>query len=143
MPLDKTIRKVLVIGFGKKEEFSPNKLREAVAKAIKKCMQMEAKKVAFSLDGIDFDYSEQFTMGAFIADYKFDKYKSEKKDKHIDEVYVQANEQIVKKAEKIAAAMAFARNLANEPAQYATPSELARIANTLLGLDVKIYNREE
>ena len=74
-------RKVLVLGLGKKEEFCPNKLREAVAKAIKKCMQMEAKKVSFSLTGIDFDYSEQFTMGAYIADYKFDKYKSEKKDK--------------------------------------------------------------
>ena len=71
-------RKVLVLGLGKKEEFCPNKLREAVAKSVKKCMQMEAKRVAFSLDGIDFDYSEQFAMGAFIADYRFDKYKSEK-----------------------------------------------------------------
>ena len=92
-------RKVLVLGLGKKEEFCPNKLREAIAKAIKKCSQMEAKKVAIALDGIDFDYSEQLTMGAFIADYKFDKYKSEKKDKHIKEVYVQANENGVKKAE--------------------------------------------
>ena len=45
-------RKVLVLGLGKKEEFCPNKLREAVAKAIKKSMQMEAKKVAFALDDI-------------------------------------------------------------------------------------------
>ena len=29
-------RKVLVIGFGKKEEFNSNKLREAIAKSIKK-----------------------------------------------------------------------------------------------------------
>ena len=41
-------RKVLVIGFGKKEDFCPDKLREAVAKSIKKCSQMEAKKVAFA-----------------------------------------------------------------------------------------------
>ena len=135
-------RKVLVIGFGKKEEFCSNKLREATAKAIKKCSQMEAKKVAFALDGVDFDYSEQLTMGAFIADYKFDKYKSEKKDKHIQEVYVQADESKVKKAEKIAAAMAFARNLANEPAQFATPAELANIAQDF-GLETKIYNKEE
>ena len=135
-------RKVLVLGLGKKAEFNPNKMREAIYKAIKKCMQMEAKKVSFSLDGIEFDYSEQFTMGAFIADYAFDKYKSEKKDNKIKEVYVQANEGIVRKAEKIAAAMAFARNLANEPAQLATPSELANIACDF-GLDTKIYNKEE
>ncbi len=135
-------RKVLVLGLGKKSEFCPNKMREAVAKAIKKAMQMEAKIVAFSLDGIEFDYSEQFAMGALIADYSFDKYKSEKKDNKVKEVYVQANADNVKKAEKIASAMAFARNLANEPAQFATPSELANIACDL-GLETKIYDREE
>jgi len=135
-------RKILIIGFGKKEEFCPNKLREAIAKAIKKCAQMEAKKVAFALDGIDFDYSEQFTMGVYIADYKFDKYKSEKKDKHIKEVFIKASEEVVRKAEKIAAAMNFTRNLANEPAQFATPTELANIAQDF-GLETKIYDREE
>ncbi len=135
-------RKVLVLGLGKKSEFTPDKMREAAAKAIKKAMQIEAKTVAFSLDGIEFDYSEQFTMGALIADYSFDKYKSEKKDKKVKEVYVQANETMVRKAEKIAAAMSFARNLANEPAQYATPTELAAIACDL-GLETKIYDREE
>ena len=135
-------RKVLVLGLGKKAELNPNKLREAVAKAIKKAMQMEAKTVAFSLDGIEFDYSEQFAMGAFIADYTFDKYKSEKKDNKVKEVYVQANQDLVNKAEKMASAMAFTRNLANEPAQYATPSELAAIACDL-GLDTKIYDKEE
>ena len=51
-------RKVLVLGLGKKEDFTPNKMREAIYKAVKKCMQMEAKKVSFSLEGIEFDYSE-------------------------------------------------------------------------------------
>ena len=135
-------RKILILGLGKKEEFNPNKLREAVAKAIKKSMQMFAKKVSFYFEEIDFDYSEQFAMGALIADYSFDKYKSEKKDNKINEVFVQANTDEIKKAEKIAAAMAFARNLANEPAEFATPSELASIANDT-GLETKIYNREE
>lgn len=135
-------RKVLVLGLGKKSDFNPNKMREATAKAIKKAMQMEAKKVAFSLDGIEFDYSEQFAMGAFIADYAFDKYKSEKKDNKVQEVFVQANQDAVKKAEKIASAMAFTRNLANEPAQLATPTELASLACDF-GLETKIYDREE
>ena len=69
-------RKIIIIGFGKKEEFNPNRLREAVAKSIKKAMSIEAKTLTFALDGVEFDYSEQFTMGAKIADYKFDKYKS-------------------------------------------------------------------
>ena len=135
-------KKVLILGLGEKDEFNPNKMREAVAKAIKKSMQMEAKKVAFSLDEIEFDYSEQFTIGAMIADYSFDKYKSEKKDNKVREVYVQANADIVAKAKKIAEAMAFARNLANEPAQFATPAELAAIACDL-GLETRVYDKEE
>lgn len=135
-------RKVLVIGFGKKSEFNQNKLREAVAKAIKKAMQIEAKTVAFKLDGVEFDYSEQFALGAKIADYAFDKYKSEKKDNHVKEVFVEANEAEIRKAEKIASAMTFTRNLANEPAQFATPAELASIACDL-GLETKIYDKDE
>ncbi len=135
-------RKVIVIGFGKKEEFNPNKLREAIAKAVKKAMSIEAKTVAFKLEGVEFDYSEQFTMGAKIADYKFDKYKSEKKDKGVKEIFVEANESTVRRAEKIADAMAFTRNLANEPAQFATPTELASIACDL-GLETKIYEKDE
>ena len=72
-------RKIIIIGFGKKDEFNPNKLREAIAKVTKKAMSIEAKSVAFKLNGVEFDYSEQFTFGVKIADYKFDKYKSEKK----------------------------------------------------------------
>ena len=135
-------KKVLVLGLGKEEEFTPNKMREVIAKSIKKCMQMEAKKVAYSLDGINFDYSEYFAMGAFIADYSFDKYKSEKKNNKIEEVFVQANQELVTKAEKISSAMAFARNLANEPAQFATPSELAAIACDL-GLQTQIFDKDE
>lgn len=135
-------RKVIVIGFGKKEEFNSNKLREAIAKAIKKAMTIEAKTVAFKLEGVEFDYSEQFTMGVKIADYKFDKYKSEKKDNKVNEVFVEANESVVRRAEKIADAMAFTRNLANEPAQFATPSELASIACDFR-LETKIYDKEE
>ena len=135
-------RKIIIIGFGKKQDFNPNKLREAIAKATKKAMSIEAKTVAFKLNGVEFDYSEQFTMGVKIADYKFDKYKSEKKDKGVNTVFVEANESVVYKSEKVADAMAFTRNLANEPAQFATPTELASIACDF-GLETKVYDKDE
>ena len=134
-------RKILAVGFGKKDEFNPDKLRKATAKAIKKAMQMEAKTVAFAYEDVDFDYSEQFTYGAFIADYTFDKYKT-KKDKKVETVYVNATKELVEKNEKICKAMKLARDLANEPAEYATPTKLAEIAQTL-GLETKIYEKED
>ncbi len=133
--------KILIIGFGKKEEFSEDRFREAIAKAVKKSMQMKAKTVAFSLDGIIFDYSEQFIYGVKIADYSFDKYKSEKKDK-IETVFVQANQAIVSRAEIVADAMNLARNLINESAQVITPQFLADVAESL-DLDVRIYETDD
>lgn len=134
-------RKILVIGFGKKEEFNPDKLRQAVAKSIKKAMQIEAKTVAFDLQDIDFDYAEQFTYGAKIADYSFDKYKN-KKDKKVETVYINATKDLVEKADIITKAMKLTRDLANEPAQYATPTKLAEVAESF-GLETKIYDKEE
>lgn len=134
-------RKILVIGFGKKEEFNQHKLREAVAKAIKKASSIEAKTIAFDFSGVDFDYSEHFTYGAFIADYAFDKYKT-KKDEKIDTVYVNATKELVEKNERICRAMKVARDIANEPASYATPSKLVEIAESF-ELDTKIYDKEE
>ena len=133
--------KILVIGFGKKEDFNHNKLREAVSKATKKAMSMKARTIAFSLDNIGFDYSEHFTYGVKIADYAFDKYKSEKVDK-IETVYVQANAEVIDRTLKIADAMSFARDLINEPAQVVTPQYLADIAESL-DVDCRVYNRDE
>ena len=134
-------RKILVIGFGKKEEFTPDKLRQAAAKAVKKAVQMEAKSLAFNFSGIDFDYAEQFTYGVKIANYAFDKYKA-KKNKRVETVFVNADSGIIKKAEIIANGQLFSRDIANEPAQYATPSKLAEIANSF-GLETKIFDKED
>ena len=133
--------KIMVIGFGKQEEFNNDRLREAIAKSVKKAMQMKAKTIAFSVDNLGYDYSEHFTYGVKIADYAFDKYKSDKVDK-IETVYVQANSDVVERTVKIADAMSFARDLINEPAQVANPQYLAEIAESL-DVDCRIYNREE
>ncbi len=134
-------RKILVIGFGKKAEFTPDKLRIATEKALKKAIQMKAKSVAYEYTGVDFDYAEQFTYGVGIANYSFDKYKTKKDDK-VETVYVNADEKELRRAEIITKAMKFTRDLANEPAAYATPTKLAEIAQTF-GLETKIYDRDE
>ncbi len=69
--------KVLIIGFGKKEEFDHNKMREAVAKAVKKLQQIKAKKAIFDFD-VEPIYCKSAAIGALLAEYSFDKYISEK-----------------------------------------------------------------
>ncbi len=134
--------KVLVVGCGKKEEFDGNKMREVSAKAVKKLQQIKAKKACFDFD-INKDFGKSAAIGALIADYYYDKYKSEKKDR-VDEITFagfsneQVNEGII-----FGETMKFTRDLANEPAQNATPAKLAEIAKNLDGIETKIYDREE
>lgn len=134
-------RKILVIGFGKKEELNQDKFRIAVYKAVKKAMQMEAKKVAFDFSGVEFDWAEQFGYGCCMADYTFDKYKN-KKDKKVEEVFVNCTESALRKAETVCDGMKLTRDLANEPAAFATPSKLAEMAQGF-GLDTKVYEKED
>lgn len=134
-------RKVLVVGLGKENQLNNNRIREAIVKAVKKAIQMKAKSIAVDFSGINFEYADMISEGAMIADYAFDKYKTEKKH-HIETLYVNLDKARVEKGQKRAEAMEFTRNLANEPAEYATPTKLAEVAKSL-GLDTKIYDRKE
>ncbi|MFR1673089.1 MAG: leucyl aminopeptidase [Candidatus Gastranaerophilaceae bacterium] len=134
--------KVLVVGFGKKEEFNADKMREAVAKAVKKLQQIKAKKACFDFD-VNADYGKSAAIGALIADYGFDKYKSEKKDR-VDEItFAKFSENDVKEGIIFGEAMKFTRDLANEPAQNATPTRLAEVAKNIDGIETKIYEKDE
>lgn len=133
-------KKVLVVGFGKEDELNNNKVREAISKAVKKAQQMKAASVAVDFDNVS-KYADMISEGAMIADYAFDKYKSEKKN-HIETMYLNLDKELVEKGQKRAQAMELTRNIANEPAQYATPEKLAEIALSL-GLETKVYNKKE
>lgn len=134
--------KVLIIGFGKKEEFDHNKMREAVAKAVKKLQQIKAKKAIFDFD-INTDYGKSAVIGAMIADYAYDKYKSEKAH-HLDEItFANFSQETVEEGIIFGEAMNFTRDLANTPAQIATPQKLAQIASKLEGIETKVFNKEE
>lgn len=134
--------KILVVGFGKKEEFDANKMREAVAKAVKKLQQIHAKNACFDFD-VNCDYGKSAAIGALIADYAFDKYKTEKATR-VDEItFAKFSEEDVKEGIIFGKALEFARNLSNEPADFATPSKLAEIASNLEGIETKIYDKDE
>ncbi len=134
--------KILIIGFGKKEEFDHNKMREAVAKSIKKLQQIRAKKAAFDFD-VNVDYGKSAAIGALIADYAYDKFKSEKAH-HLDEItFARFTQEDVNEGIIFGEAMKFTRDLANTPAQIATPTKLAEIAKGLGGIETKVFDKEE
>lgn len=147
--------KVLIVGLGEKEKLTPNKLREISAKVVKKASSIKAKKICIDLGKLPFDASlsgQVVAEGALIAEYSFDKYKSKKEDNEKIEEFILVEKDSekftklkigIEKGEKIANAMTFARNLANEPAQYATPTKLAEVAKRIEGVKTKIYEKDD
>ncbi len=134
--------KILVAGCGKRDEFCENEARTVVYKSVKKLQQMYAKTAAFDFEA-GFDYGKFGTIGAMLADYAFDKYKSEKATR-VDEItFGNVSEESVKAGKTFGNAMKFTRDLANEPAAYATPSKLAETALSLDGIETRVYEKDE
>lgn len=150
--------KVLIVGLGKSEDFSLNKVRELSSKIIQKCSSLDNVKTVASLlhgagvAGLDpFSCAQMMAEGTLIGSYNFDKYKSDKENNKVEEFkiieiddcnYKKALEG-AKKGDTIAKAVNFARNLANEPAMYATPSKLAEVAQSLSDVDVTVYDKKQ
>ena len=134
--------KILVVGLGKREEFDHNKMREAVSKAIKKLSQIKAKKAIFDFD-VNPEYGKSAAIGALISDYAFDEFKSDKAH-HLEEIsFTKFNEKDIQEGIIFGNAMKFTRDLANTPAQIATPSKLAEIAQNIEGLETRVYEKNE
>lgn len=132
--------KILVVGLGKREEFNQNKMLQAVSKAIKKLNQIKAKRAAFDFGK---EYGKSAIIGAMIADYAYDKYKSEKAH-HLEEIYFSGiSEGELNEGILFGEAMKFTRDLANTPAQIATPAKLAEIAQQIDGIETRIYDKPE
>src|SRR5574344_739874 len=141
--LDKEkFNKILVIGFGKKEEFDANKLREAVSKATQKLNQIKAKSVCFDFS-TELDYGKQAVIGLGIANYAFDKYKKEKADRIESAYFTRYTQENLDEGNIFAQALDYTRNLSNEPAEFATPKKLAEIASQIKGVTTRIYDKAE
>ena len=132
---------ILAVGFGKEDKIDGNVIRENIAKAIKKCAELKAKTVAFDIT-TDQIYGIAAVIGTYIANYHFDKYKTKKEHK-IEEIYIVQDTPHLEQTKYIAEAMDFARDLANEPAAYATPSKLADIAQNIQGVETRIFEKEQ
>ena len=132
-------KQIIAVGFGKRENIDNNIVRENIAKAIKKCSELKAKTVAISLD-TDYNYGGPAVLGAEIGNYHFDKYKNKKEHK-VNEIYLSnIDKELVERSVVVSDSMKLTRNLANEPAAYATPTKLAEIAQNIQGIETEIFN---
>jgi leucyl aminopeptidase len=149
------VKRVLVVGLGKRKELDAERVRRAAAAAVRRSRDLGAKIVSSALlgDGLSpKGRAQALAEGALLGTYTFDRYKREKNEKVVEElrvvdlqrrVEVQVKEGL-RLGETFAEAARFARDLVNEPANHVTPAYLAKVATQIAKdgrLGLKIYNR--
>ncbi len=158
-------KRVVVIGLGKKEEFSLETVRQVAGLTIKIAKRVGAKKVGTILHGAGSgglhptQAARALTEGLFLANYTFLQYKSKENNheqKHkIQEIFIAQNdrkhirqiEQGIADGTRAAFATIMARDLVNEPASKVTPAHLVEVARGLAkanrSVRVKIFDRAQ
>ena len=152
--------RVCVVGLGKREQLSLDRVRHAAANGVRALRDSGAKNVACVLLGVEevnLDTSacaEAIAEGVVLGLWKFQKYHTAEPDKkQLESVTLLAGsdaeragvEAGVRRGRVIADATNLARDLANEPGNAITPTALAKIAFDVSqknGLEVYVIDRD-
>ena len=153
--------RVVVVGLGKKEELSLDKVRTGVGEACRLLQQREISHVAtvalgVGVAGIGRDgVAQAVTEGALLGSYSFRRHMT-KEAEHgelkrltivdADKTKLPILQQGSDKGRILAEATKLARDMINEPANYMTPSRMAEVAASLAktyGFEVEVLEREQ
>ncbi len=151
--------KVAILGLGKKEELTVNKVRGAIAEA---CRYLRGKGVTgiaavITGEGVNKiktdDAIQAMTEGAVLGLYTFRRYMTKKEDSigEIKELTIvgkakKSMEQAINRGKIIAESANYARDMVNEPGNYMTPAQMAENARQLAkkyGLKVEVIDRDK
>ena len=148
--------KEILIGLGKRDELKEDQVREVFFKLVKVLAKNKEFEVQVTLPKVKNIPTKNIVNaaveGALHATYKFDKYKSDRKDfpeitiNLTTEEQLESIQEVVSEAGDIIGGVFFARDLVNERAEYLYPETLANIANkelTALGVEVEIYDEKQ
>jgi leucyl aminopeptidase len=147
-------RRLLLMGAGKREEFSLDTIRKVTGAAARFLRSKGVHSMAIlRRSQLDLDKSAQAAVeGALLGLFEPDMYKTEsKEERRIDELILVSatagtNDMLANGVERgriIGEAVNFARELSNEPSSVLTPSELAERARETaakFGLDIDVLD---
>lgn len=137
--------KTICAGLGKKEKYTLEKARHAMAKILAQAKVLKAKEVAVDVASFKGKFSIEDTVsalaeGARLSSYRFDKYKSKPSpattlSNLILSTKISKNAPAIRRAveaaEIVSQGVYFTRDLANEPANVMTPLAVARAARQM------------
>lgn len=150
--------RILLVGLGKRDEVTPERVRQAAGSAVKAVRATGVRRFATLLHRAtaSVDRSLEASLeGYLLGSYGFDVYKTTKNDENsVEEMIVIAGEEIEREAMErtvserttVCDAVSFARDLVSHPCNVATPAYLADRAIEMagrLGITCHVLEREE
>jgi leucyl aminopeptidase len=149
--------RLLLIGAGKRDQFSAATLRKVAGVALRYLKSRSVHNFVFGVREGDTseEKAQAISEGAIAADFETDKYKTEKKNnKHIESLTIggyseeerATGEKGIARGRIIGDAQNFARDLVNEPSNKLTPRILAEKAQAMAkeaGLQVEILDEKK
>jgi leucyl aminopeptidase len=145
-------KRLLVVGAGKAEEFTPAEMRKAVAIGARALQAKKVARIAFA-PGAGYataEFASAAVEGAILGVFEPDRYKtdSKKDEKPIDAFSLVGSAHLraaVQQAKILAEAQNFTRQIANEPANLLTPTDLANRARetaAAYGLECEVLDQD-
>ena len=146
---------VVLVGVGEQDQLDSDALRRAAATLAKRASKVA--KVATTLldvapESLDrADAAQAIAEGVLLGSYQFLRYKGDARPTKLGRVLVlgRANAQVrrgIERGTRIAEAVAWARDLVNEPSAGKSPADIAEAARTIArgaGLKVKVLAGEQ
>ena len=151
---------LFVVSLGEKKQFNIDVLRTQTANIFRKIDSMKLNDVAFSLEEImsatnkKNEAYQAVAEGIFLSQYSFKRHKTKisNKETTINSISIHSSgeknssliQKMLNRGEVFATSANLTKDLANEPANYMTPSNLADTALEIAeahGLDCQIINK--
>lgn len=150
------MKKIMLLGLGKREKFSDENARVCAGKASQKAKELGVREFAIlQFSNLDEGLIEAMTEGAALALYTFDRYKapdSAQPPSKVEEITILINSDSPKfqatadKTSQVVDAVNFCRDLGNLPPNDCSPAQLAAIATSLAqeyGMKSRVIDRYE
>jgi leucyl aminopeptidase len=152
--------RLLLVGLGKRSEFSLNKLRQIAGKASPSLRAVGARNITFASDGFGLDAEElaqAVTEGSKLGLYRFLKYKTNEENDRRKDIHtitmvtknasaISALLQGISVGEIIADATSMVRDMVSSPSIDMTPAIIAAKARTIAkeyGLKLHVLERRQ
>jgi len=154
-------KRVVLLGLGKLEELTVDRLRAAAGFAVRSASKLESRTVATvihgeNLGGIDLALAGQALVeGTLLGNYRFSHYKTDPEPELVlekmyiiegDTQYISTLQPALRAAKIIASAVNLVRDLVNHPANHMTPSKMAWHAEQIAGragLEISVFDKNQ